>query len=376
MDEQEKVDQIVGDLYAGTLANVAWERAMSGMTDLLGCSGVLLIAANPSTQAVTRYEVSPDEREIMELYRHDWAAADIRITRSLAAPVGEPRHEGQMLDKREWQRSAILNEFLLPLDVPFILATWLHKSIHKVVALTFEGSKGRGPFDENDARKLKCLIPHVQRALQIRDRLEAEQVRASTLSSVVDQAHIGVIMLDQKGRILEATGLAESLLSAESGIRCASDRTLWLREPAGSQLREWILSGLPPKDHLSAYLSVARSFGLKNLCLVVAPMPRVATLWTAADPRWLIVVFDPEQRVAPAAALISRDLGISARESEIAVLLSTGHALCDIAARLGISLHTAKAHLKHIFEKTGVHSQCDLVRRVLLCSGVQFGGRH
>jgi DNA-binding CsgD family transcriptional regulator len=373
MEEQTRIDQIVENLYAGALDGAAWGHAMAGMTDLLHCSGVILFAADPSTQTVTRDEVYPGVQEIMQLYREHWAAEDIRIANGLAAPVGEPRHERQMVEKHEWQRTAILNEFLLPLDIPFILATWLHKSPHKVVAMTFEGSLRRGPFDENDSRQFKRLIPHVRRALEIRDRLEAHEVRAATLSLVVEQSQMGVIVLDPKGRIVEATGLAESLLTAGNGMHRASDRTLCLREPAGSQLRKWVLTALPPKDNSSGYLTVPRNGGLQNLCLVVARMPPVPTLWTGTDPRWLIFVFDPEQRVVPVAALISRDLGISPREAEIAVLISLGNELSSVATRLGISLHTVRVHLKHVFEKTGSHSQSDLVRRVLLSPAMHIG---
>jgi DNA-binding CsgD family transcriptional regulator len=376
MDERAQVDQIIENLYAGTLETAAWDRAMAGMTDLLHCSGVILVAADPVTQTVTRDEVTPWAREIMQLYRKHWAATDVRITKGLAAPVGESRHERQMIEKHEWQRTAILNEFLLPLDIPFILATWLHKSPHKVVALTFEGSLHRGPFDENDSRKLKRLIPHVQRALNIRDRLEASEVRASTLSSVVEHPCMGVIFLDQKGRILEATGLAEQLLKSESGIRRASDRTLWLREPAGSQLREWVYRRLPPKHNLTGFFTVQRPDGVASLSLVVAPMPPVPISWMATDPHWLVFVFDPGQRVAPASDLISVDLGISTREAEIAVLLSMGQHVPSVAGQLGISIQTLRAHLKHIFEKTGTHSQSDLIRRVLLSPAMHLPGKH
>ncbi|MDP9010349.1 MAG: helix-turn-helix transcriptional regulator [Pseudomonadota bacterium] len=373
MDEQTRIDQIIENLYAGALDAAAWGHAMAGMTDLLHCSGVILFAADPSTQTVTRDEVYPGVQEIMRLYREHWAAEDIRITHGLTAPVGEPRHERQMVEKHEWQRTAILNEFLLPLDIPFILATWLHKSPHKVVAITFEGSLRRGPFDENDSRQFKRLIPHVRRALEIRDRLGAYEVRASALSSVVEQSHIGVIMLDQKGRILDATGLAEQLLKVECGMHRASDHALCLREPAGSQLRQWVMTGLPPKDNLQGCLSVPRGGGLQSIRLLVTPMPAVRVAWTGTDPRWLVFIFDPERRLAPVAEFISRELGISAREGEIAVLLSLGHTLSSVATRLGISLHTVRVHLKHIFEKTGCHSQSDLVRLVLLSPAIHIG---
>jgi DNA-binding CsgD family transcriptional regulator/PAS domain-containing protein len=376
MDEQARVDLIIENLYAGALDASTWTSAMIGIADFLGCSSGILFAANPTTRLISRDETSRGDVTQMQEYRQRWVATDIRIAAGMNYPVGVPQHERQLIDTHVWKKSPLLNEFLLPSDAPFMLATWLHKSPHKVVALTFQGSRHRGPFDDDDSRKLKRLIPHVQRALQIRDRLEASEVRASTLSSVAEQSRMGIIILDEKGRILEATGLAEQLLNSEPGIRRASNHTLWLREPSGSQLQEWVMTGLPPKGNSSGYLSVPRRLGLANVSLVVAPMPPVPRLWIGADPSWLIFVFDPEHHVAPVAAHISRDLNISPREAEIALLLSNGHDLCSVATRLGISVHTIRAHLKHIFEKTGAHSQSDLVRRVLLSPAMHFSGRH
>jgi DNA-binding CsgD family transcriptional regulator/PAS domain-containing protein len=370
MDERARVEQIVEDLYAGALDASVWTRAMVGIADFLRCSSGIVFAANPTTQKILRDETSRGDVAQMQEYRRQWVATDIRIAAGKHYPVGVPHYERQLIAKNVWKKSALLNEFLIPSDAPFMLATWLHKAPHKVVALTFQGSRHRGPFDANDGAKLERLIPHVQRALNIRDRLEAHAAHVSSLSSVVERSHMGVIVLDQKGRILEATGLAEQLMKSELSIRRASDHTLWLREPAGSQLKEWILTGLPPKSNTSGYLSVPRSPGIANVSLVVARMPPVPALWIGTDPRWLIFVFDPEHRVTPASALVSRDLGITAREAEIAVLLAMGHQLSSVAPRLGISMHTIRVHLKHIFEKTGAHSQSDLVRRVLLSPAV------
>jgi DNA-binding CsgD family transcriptional regulator/PAS domain-containing protein len=372
MDEQQKVDKVIQDLYAGAMETSVWTSAMNGIVDLLGCSSGILFAANPTTQVILRDETSRGDVAQMREYRQHWVATDIRIAAGKNYPVAVPQYEGQLIAKNAWKKSRLLNEFLLPSDAPFMLATWLHKSSHKVVALTFQGSRRRGPFDENDGAKLQRLIPHIQRALNIRDRLNAHKASASACYSVVERSHMGVIVLDQKGRVLEATGLAEQLMKSEPGIRRASDHTLWLREPAGSQLREWVFTGLPPKSNTSGYLSVPRKSGLANLSLVVAPMPPVPTLWLGADPSWLVFVFDPEHRVSPAAGLVSRYLSISAREAEIAVLLAMGHRLPNVAARLGISMHTTRAHIKHIFEKTGAHSQSDLVRRVLLSPAMHF----
>lgn len=55
---------------------------------------------------------------------------------------------------------------------------------------------------------------------------------------------------------------------------------------------------------------------------------------------------------------------LSPRERDVVDLLSAGLRLSAIAARLFISNHTARNHLKHVFRKTGTHSQVELLSRL------------
>ncbi|MBN1646740.1 MAG: hypothetical protein JW874_01790 [Spirochaetales bacterium] len=54
------------------------------------------------------------------------------------------------------------------------------------------------------------------------------------------------------------------------------------------------------------------------------------------------------------------DLGLSAREAEITVLMLQGKNNNDICATLFISLSTVKTHISHILQKTGTKSRIDL----------------
>jgi DNA-binding CsgD family transcriptional regulator len=80
----------------------------------------------------------------------------------------------------------------------------------------------------------------------------------------------------------------------------------------------------------------------------------------------LLLIFDPERRALASVELIERDLAISPREAQVAALLAAGYSLREAAERLGVSGHTARAQLKSIFRKSGIHSQSELVRRVAL----------
>jgi DNA-binding CsgD family transcriptional regulator len=78
----------------------------------------------------------------------------------------------------------------------------------------------------------------------------------------------------------------------------------------------------------------------------------------------MLRLFDPERRTQVSIPLIARDLGISAREAEIAALLVAGHDINAIVERLKISIHTARTHVKAVFAKAGARSQSELIQRI------------
>lgn len=56
----------------------------------------------------------------------------------------------------------------------------------------------------------------------------------------------------------------------------------------------------------------------------------------------------------------------TAREATLAGALADGCTLTEAATMLGISIHTARTHLKRVFRKTGTNRQAELLRLVLL----------
>ncbi len=54
---------------------------------------------------------------------------------------------------------------------------------------------------------------------------------------------------------------------------------------------------------------------------------------------------------------------LSAREADVLRALVAGRRVRDIARSLGISLHTARNHLKAVLRKLGAHSQSELIER-------------
>ena len=114
--------------------------------------------------------------------------------------------------------------------------------------------------------------------------------------------------------------------------------------------------------------------------------PRDSRTWVFADSagadcqRWLvtryathlhgsvdddIAVIIESAHPSSTAPLVLSSLGLTRRESEVALLVLRGASTKAIGAELHLSAYTVKDHLKSIFDKTGVRSRRDLVAQVL-----------
>ena len=72
--------------------------------------------------------------------------------------------------------------------------------------------------------------------------------------------------------------------------------------------------------------------------------------------------------------LLARAFSLTAAEVRILDSLMAGHTLAETAQHFGIARSTAKTHLDHIFAKTGVSRQTELVRLTMQMTQPVHGG--
>jgi DNA-binding CsgD family transcriptional regulator len=364
MGTVEQIPHIIDDLYAGALDEAAWRRAIAAIINLVSGSAALIFGFNPKTHRILRDENHQFDPGVLAAYRSHFASIDIRMDPGLQFAIGDAMFEHKLVPVRDWKGSEIYNDLLLPGDSPWVLAFWLHKAPDKVVLVSIQGSRHRGPYDESDGERIKPLIPHLRRALEIKDRLEQAHIHCDTLGRGLDSLSFAVLVLDVGGHILEVSTVAAELMRADCGVRRNPDGTLWLREPAGKALNLWIKDRLPPAANSDGLLHVPRPL-MRPLSVMVTRLPDVSPSWfSSGPPGWMLLLFDPDRQLAVSTELIAHDLGLSAREAEVAALLVSDYDIKAAAQRLNISVHTTRTHLKTIFSKTGSRSQVELIRKI------------
>ncbi|MFN8060410.1 MAG: helix-turn-helix transcriptional regulator [Vicinamibacterales bacterium] len=105
--------------------------------------------------------------------------------------------------------------------------------------------------------------------------------------------------------------------------------------------------------------------------VVIEPVRGASESALAATPRALELLEALRGELAPREELGGQRLlrppttTLSQREWEIVQKLMACHRLTEVSKDLGISIHTARNHLKSVFRKLGVRSQSELVQAIL-----------
>jgi DNA-binding CsgD family transcriptional regulator len=187
---------------------------------------------------------------------------------------------------------------------------------------------------------------------------------APGLAEALNRLDQGVFLVDADARVVFASTVAKELL--------AERRRLWLgggvlrAQSAAETIALHRLIARYSKNEVCAdadgSMLPSCRIGDPPLSLLLVPLRG-----QPAQCRQTVVIFvaDPAKAVLPSTIQLRDHFGFTAAEAALALQIVSGNGLKACAQRLGVTLATARTHLRHIFEKTGTSRQAELVRLIL-----------
>jgi DNA-binding CsgD family transcriptional regulator len=212
---------------------------------------------------------------------------------------------------------------------------------------------GDRDFAAREVELVRRVAPHVGAGL----KTAALRSRAVTAQGWPDVP--GVLILDRAGNILAHTPAARRWLEDLHDLHPAwpdTESPMPVRMVAGALRRALA----PASDNDANLVPRVRVRGRSGRWLTLH-----ASLTEAVDgrPGEIVVVIEPA-RAEDVAWLNVASYGLSARESEIVRLVARGFSTRQISGTLYISGYTVQRHLQNAFEKVGVRSRRELVKRL------------
>ena len=220
---------------------------------------------------------------------------------------------------------------------------------------------------------VRRLTPHVRQFIRVRQALVRAQAGDTTVMALLETPRIGVVHLDRRGRILAVNDRARSLLRHGEGVSDA-DGVLQARAPDDqARLARLVAEALPTSSAVpvSGSMLLGRAAGVPPLVVHVKPVGVPSPDYGARPVAALVLLVKPGGHLRLDPDVVTRTLGLTPAEGQVAVWLADGKSVRDIALTTGLTEGAIYWHLKQIYRKLPISRQVDLVRLVL--SIAEFG---
>jgi DNA-binding CsgD family transcriptional regulator len=173
----------------------------------------------------------------------------------------------------------------------------------------------------------------------------------------LDRIRIGTVLLGAEGEVLLCNRMAQAVLDENDGLGLAGGRLVPSSRAAARELARL----LQQEPGQGGAFQIPREAPRRPLSLLVTPLAA-----DSSSASYVVFIGDPDRSVDTGARVLTRLYDLTPRESRIAGLLVQGRSLDEAAGELGITVATARSHLKRVFQKTQTRGQSDLVRLLLL----------
>jgi DNA-binding CsgD family transcriptional regulator len=186
----------------------------------------------------------------------------------------------------------------------------------------------------------------------------------------------GVIVVDRDLQIMEANEKARHYLAAQQGLSARSGKlhvgqACVLRRIQVAVLQVTVSARLTGLEKDLAIVGVPD--GERRIRYAVrvggAPHPH-------GDCSVLLIVAELINGNDVSRSELSSVFGLSEREAELAECFSRGMRVEQIAPTMGVSINTARMHLRRVFLKTGCCTQAQLARTIALVPGAFSRDQH
>ena len=212
---------------------------------------------------------------------------------------------------------------------------------------------------------LRALLPHVGRLIALANDAAFAAERCCSMMAAFDSLGDNIVIVSENGSVEFANIGARRLLTLGDGLSVASAKLRGMNVEATAALLSAIarVTAICGPDEVALHLprpSGSPPYRMK--------LRRVVAENQHSRRQAMLVIEPTTSRPQSHGQTLSRLYGLTARELDLALLLSQGIGLRAAAARLGITYQTARFHLRNAFSKMDVHRQSDLVRRVICAS--------
>jgi DNA-binding CsgD family transcriptional regulator len=373
--QEERLSDLIGQVYDAALDPTLWAGVGSGIARALNSASTALVVQNSREhpQWLSRTaNLADDAARQYEAHYHkldEWALRAARKGTSRIF-IGQ-----ELISDADFVRTEFYNDWCRKVEGFHVVGSVFSVANGTIGLLGVHRPEGGNAYTTGDKVLTGRLLSHLRRALQIRQHLSHVGIERQAVLDTFERTGVATLVVASDGHVLYANGESERLLREGDVVRLVGGKLAAGSPREAARLAQLIQAAV----EVAATAGGAAGEALKleradrlPLTVLVAPFRPARDGFGAELPAALVFIRDPERPSAAGIALQGL-FGLTVMEACIAAALCQGKSLEDITRQHGISINTAKTHLKGILLKTGTRRQAELVA-LLLRSVAVLGG--
>lgn len=362
-----EVLDLIGNIYDSAIQPDRWVNTLEHIAKYVGGINCALTMHDPVNKKVRLFYDWGTEGKFAKLYIDKYVGLNPLLTSGWFVPLDQPIHVIEYLGEDGWFNSKFYKEWCAPQGWCDGAGVHLAKTVNRYAVISISRSHEQGRFTKASLTRFGELGPHIRRAVTIADMLDARALQSDMMSATLDLLTTGIILTDQKSRIVHANRAGLRLLEENDAIGRNGDHLTAHDPTATGELTNAInLAAAGDSMHLqqSGIAVPIRRNGRGDLAAWVLPLDRGLRNELAAPFAATVAVFIRELGdTSPfPGELFVRRYGITPAECRLLMILVQGMTIREATDALGISQATAKTHLQKLFTKTSTKRQSDLMR--------------
>lgn len=187
--------------------------------------------------------------------------------------------------------------------------------------------------------------------------------QTKALQIALDALPVGILLVNEEMRVLHMNNYAQDIVNHNKGLEYSNDK-LTARDKNINQSLQGLVSSTADKARLgvedsSEAMFIKTPMLTDQIEVIATPCPDGAN-----DNTIVLYLFDASLERQVSHEILMRLYGLTKTEAKLVQLLVGSLTLDAAAQTLDISVNTARTHLKHVFHKTGINRQAELVHRI------------
>ncbi len=350
-------------LYQGVSNSGQLSFALGLIQKMFGCRSAVLVMVDARDPMANFVETSGSLLEHLQLYVEKYAQIDPAPARFLSLPAGRAMSTDRLFTPEERATGQFYNEFFKPIGLIETLGGPLYSSDGSFAMIALMRGNDREPFDESEVARLEHLMPHITRALQLRRTFFRIDSKNVGLQATLDRLQAGLILLAADGETLFVNAAMRALAKQNDGLVLGRDERPRVTNSEARRRFDALLENVSAGG-IGGIVAAPRTGG-RDYIVLVAPSPASSAQsnWERNGPGGaIIVVHDPDSGATNTSEILEQGLGLSKGAARLVAALAADHDLKTFAESEGVTIHTARFHLRSALSRTGAKTQAEVVR--------------